>query len=380
MGRKLAIIHVFTHSSISRGGAVQGLDLAKKQFERGHSVLCIFHKPSGFPLDKTLNRNFPFPVVHMDMKNPFFYLRFARLLQDFSPDVVHCHRNLALLFAFFSLRWLARSKKSVLVINRGTTYELPNWIVRQVFRSGGLDHVIAVAEAVKKKLVEDEGIPADKVTVIYGSYDENRFHDGINGDLFREELGLGQDDRLVVSIAAVDRRKGLEYLARAIKMVKDCGISVKCVVVGRIDDVTYHQEVMEEVKRLGLINDFVFCGHRDDIPEILFASDVSVSSSMEGEGLTGALRESLAMKRPVVATAVSGNPELIIDGKTGWLVKPGDPEDMARALVEALTDRAEAEKRAHTGYGIVKAMCSLEKRYERVISLYEKLILRRCIL
>jgi Glycosyltransferase len=120
-------------------------------------------------------------------------------------------------------------------------------------------------------------------------------------------------------------------------------------VVGRIDDESYYRMVLEEVKQLGLEDDFIFLGHRDDIPEIIAASDVSVSASVEGEGLTGALRESLAMKKPVIATAVSGNPELIINGKTGWLVRPGDPKDLARALIEALNDQAEATRRALRG-------------------------------
>jgi len=377
MRQKLTIFHVFTHSSISRGGAIQGVSLAKKQFEKGHSVMCFFHKPYGSPLDKTLDKDFPFPVMHIDMKNPLSYFRFSKLLQDFSPDVVHCHRNLALLFAFFSLRWLARDKKTVLIINRGTTFDLPNPIVKHVFRSDGLDHVIAVAEAVKRHLVECEGIPAEKVTVIYGSYDESRFHDGVDGSSIRKEIGLVDGERLVVCIAAVDRRKGLEYLARAIWMAKHFGISLKCVVAGKVDDRSYYQAVLEEVKQLGLENDFIFLGHRDDIPEIIAASDVSVSASVEGEGLTGALRESLAMKKPVIATAVSGNPELIINGETGWLVRPGDPKDLARALIEALNDQAEATRRALRGYEIVREMCSLEKRYEKVMALYEKLILKR---
>jgi len=339
--------------------------------------MCLFHKPYGSLLDETLDKDFPFPVMHMDMKNPFFYLRFSKLLQDFSPDVVHCHRNLALLFAFFSLRWLARDKRPVLIINRGTTFDLPNPIVKHVFRSDGLDHVIAVAEAVKRHLVECEGIPSDKITVIYGSYDESRFHDGVDGSRIRKELGVADDERLVVCIAAVDRRKGLEYLARAVWMVKHFGISLKCVVAGKLDDKSYYQVVLEEVNRLGLEDDFIFLGHRDDIPEIIAASDVSISASVEGEGLTGALRESLAMKKPVIATAVSGNPELIIDGETGWLVRPGDPKDLARALIEALNDQGEATRRALRGYEIVREMCSLEKRYEKVTALYMELILKR---
>ncbi len=373
----MTIVHVFTHSSITRGGAVQGLVLAEKQFEQGHSVFCVFHKPSGASVDKTLQRTFPFPVFHMDMKNPFSYVRFAKFIQEFSPHVLHCHRNLALLFAFFSLRWIARYRDTVLVVNRGTVYELPNIVVRRVFRSDGLDHIIAVAEAVKKTLVERDGISPDKVTVIYGSYDESRFHEGVDGTNFRQEIGPSSDEKLIVCIAAVDRRKGLEYLARAVKIIRDKGAPVRCIVAGRIEDVEYHDKVLAEVKELNIGRCFVFLGHRDDVPEILAAADVSVSASVEGEGLTGALRESLAMKKPVVATDVAGNGELITNGETGWLVPPKEPELLARAIMEAISNPEEAYKRALKGYEKVRSLCSQERRYEMVMNLYYSLLSRK---
>lgn len=374
VGQKLTIVHVFTHSSITRGGAVQGLVLAEKQAQEGHSVLSVFHKPSGSPIDKTLQRNFPFPVLHVDMKNPLSYLRFAGLMQDFSPQVVHCHRNLALLFAFFSLRWLARGWDPILVVNRGTIYELPNPIVKYVFRSKGLDHIIAVAEAVKRTLVKGEGIRPEKVTVIYGSYDEKRFHEGISGDRVRQEIGLSSNEKLIVCIAAVDRRKGLEYLARAVKIMVDEGLEVKCVSVGKIEDRAYYERVVDNVKRLQIGRHFSFLGHRYDIPEILAAADVSVSASVDGEGLTGALRESLAMKRPVVATDVAGNAELIRDGETGWLIPPRDSESLARALMEAVRNPEEARKRALRGFERVRNLCSQERRYQMVMDLYYRLL------
>lgn len=377
MEQKLTIVHVFTHSSITRGGAVQGIDLARKQIEKGHSVFCVFHRPLGTPLDETLRKKFPFPVFHFNMKNPLSYHLFARLMQDVSPHVVHCHRNLALLFGFFGLRWIARMRNTVIVVNRGTTYELPNLIVRYVFRSDGLDHVIAVAKAVKRTLIEREGIRADKITVIYGSYDEKRFHDGVKGDNIKDEFSVKDGEHLVVCIAAVDRRKGLEYLARAVKMVIERGIPVKCLVVGRIEDRVYYQHVLEEVMRLGIREQFLFLGHRNDIPEILSAADLSVSSSVAGEGLTGALRESLAMKKPVVATDVSGNSELIVDGETGWLVPAFDVEKFADAVAEALLNGEEARRRAMKGCEMVKVICSQESRYERVMELYRRLLEKR---
>ncbi len=369
----MKVLHVFTHDSITRGGAVQGLLLAKRQYQKGFKVACLFHKPFG---EKGLtSEEFPFEVFSVNMKNPLSYLWFARWLKQNLPDVIHCHRNLALLFSYFSLYhvgWFIKPKP-VLIINRGTVYDLPNLLVRRIFRSPRLSHVIAVSEAVKKHLVEKEDITPEKITVVYGSYDEEVFNPDVDGSRFRDELGIEKDKRVILCLAAVDKRKGLEYLARAVRKVIDEMGNVIVLSVGHIEDEAYYNKVREEIHRLGLGEVFRFVGHRKDVPEVIASCDVSVSASIEGEGLTGAIRESLAMMKPVVATSVAGNPEIVIDGKTGWLVPPRDPEKLARSIIEALRNVEEAKIRAYNGYKLVKELCSSEKRFEKVMGIYESL-------
>ncbi|PYM67481.1 MAG: hypothetical protein DMD79_00905, partial [Candidatus Rokuibacteriota bacterium] len=87
------------------------------------------------------------------------------------------------------------------------------------------------------------------------------------------------------------------------------------------------------VREAGLGRAVTIWGYRDDVPEILAASQLSVDGSHTGLGITGSLRESLAMETPVVATAVVGNPELVRHGGTGLLVPPRDPEALADAVL-----------------------------------------------
>ena len=82
-------------------------------------------------------------------------------------------------------------------------------------------------------------------------------------------------------------------------------------------------------------------GYREDIAEILAGSACSVDASYRGLGLTGTLRESLAVATPVVATAMEGNPELVIDGETGLLFPPRDVPALARAIERVMTNPAE---------------------------------------
>jgi len=80
-------------------------------------------------------------------------------------------------------------------------------------------------------------------------------------------------------------------------------------------------------------------GHRHDIPEILAGSDLVVDASYAGLGLTGSLREALAVETPVIGTSVEGIPELITDGETGLLVPPRNPDALAQAMLRMIENR-----------------------------------------
>lgn len=311
------------------------------------------------------------------MKNPSSYLQLARFVKEEQIDIIHCHRNLALLFGYFSTRVLLRTSAHVLIINRGTTYPLPDPVTRRVFRSDGLDHIIAVSKAVKDVLVREEGISEEKISVIYGSYDASRFSPNIDSSGFRRELGLSDGVPLVVCVAAVDRRKGLEYFISAAHRVKKVFPEAKFCVVGNVDDREYYLRLLAERDKLGLGDSLLFTGHRKDVPTILAACSLSVCASVEGEGITGAIRESLAMKKPVVTTEVSGNSEIVIKGETGWVVPPSSGEKLAEAIIEALSNPDEAERRATKGYELVKRLCSPETRYRQVFNLYRKLLMEK---
>ena len=117
--------------------------------------------------------------------------------------------------------------------------------------------------------------------------------------------------------------------------------------------------------------------HRDDIPDILAASDVCVDASYAGLGITGALREALAVETPVIGTAIEGNPELIEDGRTGLLVPPRDPRALAAALRRLIDRPDEARAMARAGRDRVVAAFSQRAKIERTEALYRMLLDKR---
>lgn len=333
--------------------------------------MCFFHAPfggNGTESDESLR---PFleqglEVRRINMKHPSSYLKFHKWIRKEQVDILHAHRNLALMFGYYSR---LGSRLPPLVVNRGTTDSLTNPLVRRVFRSEGLNRIITVAHAVKESVVADVGIAAERISVVYGSFDEARFHPERDGTSIRRELGVGPLAPLIVCIAAVERRKGLDVLMDAALEVVRKFFEARFLIVGNIDDSIYHQEIQRQVDRLGLSRHVAFAGHWSDIPDILAAADISVSASLV-EGLSGALRESLAMRKPVVCTRVGGHSEVIRDGETGWLVEPNNSVALGRAIIEALEHPEEARRRAQKGHELILSLSTNEARCKEVEHIY----------
>ena len=128
------------------------------------------------------------------------------------------------------------------------------------------------------------------------------------------------------------------------------------------------------VERLGLTGRVVQAGYRTDIPEVISVLDISVNTPRAGEGLSGAVRESLAIGRPVVATDVGGNRELVRDGETGLLIPPDDARALADALARLLDDREFAERMASEGARFVRENLTVERMVEETERLYYRIL------
>ena len=96
-----------------------------------------------------------------------------------------------------------------------------------------------------------------------------------------------------------------------------------------------------------------------------------IAPSGDRDGIPNVILEALLCEVPVVASAVSGIPEVIRDGDTGWLTAPGDPKALARAVAAALNDPAEARRRAERGRALVAREFDSERNYARLKAEFE---------
>lgn len=369
----LRILHVLSHGEVTRGGAFQALWLARAQHAAGHAVRVVFNGDPHAPPHPTFA---PFASSGLALE-PFAMastreaLRFRRFLRTVAPDVVHVHRDTALLFVWFASFGI---RMPALIAQRGTTHAFTSPLVRRVHRSPRVHRIIAVANAVKDALV-GFGVDARKVDVVYGSFDVDRFEPAA-GDRarVRAELGLDEATPLVVQVGHLNRKKAPRTFVRTIGALTRLHASAVGALVGKGKLRGRCEELAAELKlgdRLRLL------GFRRDVQDIYAAADVVVNSSTDSEGLTGVLREALAMERPVVATAVDGNPELVQDGLTGLLVPPRDPDAMAAAIARLLDDRDRAAAMAKAGRALVLSLMHPDVRVARTEAVYRAVLAER---
>ena len=370
--RPLNILHLASHGSLQRGGAVQMIRLARGLAERGHAVTAIFNADEGSaPLTGPAQRaaQAGVRVLSLNLRDQANLEKLRELWRAGNFDVLHCHREEALLFAARALRGLA---VPCFVAQRGTIY-LPDWFSEEhkLLWSSRVDKIIAVARAVKQSLVWLRLISPRKIEVVYGGFEAEVFHPGVDGRMLRLRRQVPAGTLVITLPGALVEKKGTEYFIQAAAEIRRQRQGVHFWIVGSGKREKPMRELAEQLE-LGPMMDFL--GQSDNMPEVYAASDLVVCSSIKGEGLTGTLREALAMERPVVTTDVAGNTELVEEGVTGYVARKADAKSLAEAILRALNDLPRAQSLARQGRQRVMALCDEPVRSQKVEAIYRKVL------
>jgi len=363
---ELRILQLYPKADYFTGAAIQLRDLAIGLAARGHDV-TVATPPSVLWAQRLATAGVGHVAIPMrrawDLRAAW---RIARVIRARDIQVVHAHkgraRTLALLAGFLGPR-------PRLVLNRGVSFRVRG-LRRVGYTSRRVHTIVAVCESIKRDLVAT-GIPARKIEVIYSGTDVERFHPGIDGAAIRRELGLGPEHFLITQIGVRSWRGWRDVLDAMTRLVP-AAPRARLLFVGAPPPRV--AELGERARERGLGDRVLVLGHREDVPQILAASDVVVDASYAGVGLTGSIREALACERPVVATELAGMPELVIDGETGLLVPPRDPGALAGAISRVLENPTWAQAMARAGQKRVDAHFSLRAKLDATEALYRRLV------
>ena len=303
-------------------------------------------------------------------------LRFARYARSHRIQIVHTYSFYANVFAIPAAR-LGHVPVVVASIRDTGAYVTPmqRRVQRAVCRLA--DQVVANADAVKHWLV-DEGYDERRITVIRNGIDAARFGKKTTPGRLHQQLGLPPGAPLIAVLSRVSPIKGLEYFLEAAAVVGAKVPEARFLIVGKADtqDAGYQRRLEAYADRLDLGRRVVFTGLRMDVPEVLDDVSISVLPSLS-EGLSNVLLESMAAGVPVVATSVGGNPEVVEDGVTGFIVPPRDAAGLARAILAMREDRELATRMGRAGRARVVERFSIDDMVRQTEQLYASLLRSR---
>lgn len=228
--------------------------------------------------------------------------------------------------------------------------------------------VCADAKAAVDVMVEREGVKPERARVTCSGVDIEGFRARVSPDArkrIREEFGVLPEEILLGVVAHLVPKKGHRYLVEAMPAIRASYPGARLLLAGQGIE---QARIEAQVRLLGLGDAVIFAGFRADIPDILTALDLVVQPSLE-EGLPVSLIEAMALGKPIVATTVSGIPELIEHGKTGILVPPADVPALANAITSLLADPGRRIEMGRAGEARARdhfAIERLARQYEDV--------------
>jgi glycosyltransferase involved in cell wall biosynthesis len=235
-----------------------------------------------------------------------------------------------------------------------------------------IDRVICVAESQRDYLVRDRGFPPEKIEVIHNGIDLAKFDPRAPARLRKSDFSIPEDSPVVGIVAALRPEKAHHIFLKAAKRIAEKSGNARFMIVG---DGERRGELERLARELGIAEKTVFTGVRKDVPEVLRLMDVTVLSSYPVvETFPVSLLEAMAMEVPVVATAVSGIPEMVDDGVNGFLTPVGDDEALAGAVSRLLADPAMARRMGALGRKKVAENFTIQRTAEKTQDFYTALL------
>lgn len=301
--------------------------------------------------------------------------RLARLFKTFRPDIVHTHKYKDSIVASIAARCMGVRRVIRVVHGRPEPfsgmrnakmagYTMLDRLVIQLL----VDKVVAVSSDLEQVLLRKfcrnrvacipNGIDLEAIVVTMSRADK------------RKEWQV--DDKTIV-IGTVGRLvpvKGHMVLLEALQILRELHGNVKLLLVG---DGPMRTNLEAEAKRLGLEQFVIFSGHQEQAYDFINMMDIFILPSLH-EGIPMVLLEALALKRPVVASRVGGIPEVLSHGRSGILVSPAKPDELARAIADLIKNHEKAVAIGEAGRVQIESEFSASVMANRTVSIYESLV------
>jgi len=336
--------------------------LDRRQFR---SVVCLYGP--GWLKEHCERQGFDTHVLEIGGMFDFGWVRKAcRLVRREGISLIHAHEFTGNTYGSLVAKLVG---VPLVATVHGKSYYSEQCKRRLAYRAvSRVGTMVAVSEDLKRFIAAAVAIPADRIKVIYNGQGILPSVGTNEKQRLKSELGLSDTEKIVGVVGSLYPVKGHEYLLAAVPQVLKIHPWTKFLIVGKGD---LEARLKNVVRNAGLERQVRFLGFREDVPMLLSLLDVFVLPSLS-EGLSIALLEAMAAGKPVVATKVGGNPELVVDGETGYSVPARDAEALAAKICFLLADKCRATKLGENGQERVRQKFSLRAMADNYQKLYEQ--------
>ncbi|MFH1460124.1 MAG: glycosyltransferase family 4 protein [Candidatus Omnitrophota bacterium] len=385
--KTIAILHIITNLELG-GAQTNVLDIVKGLDKNKFQVFLISAEQGPLIKDAGNRENITLKFVSILKHNISLVYDLACLLwligfiKKNKIKIVHTHSSKAGILG----RWAAKLAGVKVIIHTVHGWSFNDYQSRLIktlyiflekITAYITTKIIVVCEDNQEKgLGYKIATPKQYQLIRYG-VDLNRFYlqDTVeNIELTKQHFKIPQQDTVVAMVACLKPQKNpRDYLQIAEKVLKQRN-NVQFLLIG---DGPLRAEIKKIINSKGLENNFKLLGWRRDIPAILILSDIVMLTSL-WEGLPIALLEAMACSRPVIAYAVDGVKEIIQEGETGFLIRPGDTDYCAQKVLELLDYAGKAKKMGQRAREfIMLSPYNMQTMLDDLEKLYLKLLLKK---
>lgn len=306
--------------------------------------------------------------------------KFFTILKKEKVDIVHGH----MVPADFWSCLFARLYGAKSIYTRHNTYpikDINQKISTFILNRFLADKIVSISDSISTNLVTVCKASHNKIIKIRNCIDTTIFNPDVSGDKIRNELSLNNGEIIVGNTSSLQKRKGYDIFIKTAAYVIERHSLVRFVIFGEGNE---KKKLQDQIKSIGLQDKIILAGNRRNMNEVMAAIDVFLFTPYWGEGLPLSVLEVMASGKPVVATNIGSNNELIIDGKSGYLPTPEkwtmgveliNHIPLAEKICYLVKNRDIADVMGRYGRELIKSTFSSEVMVKETERLYLSLIL-----
>lgn len=377
MDRKIKLVLLIDVLENVTGGAERQIYEFIKRVDRGKFKLDLFiihHRDIPKEIKRIANSDKRIDVQGLgikriyDIKGIIEGFRFAKFLKRKKIDILMTYHFASDIWGtifgkFAGVKTIISNRRDAGFWRRKhhiLAYKLINrWVTK----------IIVNSNAVKRMVLQDEKVCEDKIELIYNGVDLERFKVRVDVISKKEELGLLKECKVIGCIGNLRPIKGHKFLIEAAKGIVNVFPNAHFLFIG---DGEEKRRLADRVKRLGLEKNIHFLGKREDIPQLIKIMDICILPSLS-EGLSNALLEYMASAKPVIATRVGGNVDIIENEKNGILIPAKDINAIVNQIIRLLKDEnytknlgIKARETVEEKFNLRKQMVCTEEFLEKI--------------